>query len=384
MQDFFEFRLGARVFYKIGLAQEIGYEVERLGQKRALIVADRGVIEAGLLAPVQENLSTSIECVGVFADVPTNSSVQAVEAGAALARECNADLVVAIGGGSCLDTAKCMRILITCGGRLLDYQGYNVLHQPLVPMVAIPTTAGTGSEVTPFAVIHDERERIKLTFVSPFLVPELAVLDPQLTCTLPPQLTAATAMDALTHAIETFVSTDNNPISDSLALHAIESISNHLRDAMNNGTNIIARGQLLIAACMAGMAFSNSFLGVVHALAHATGGRFPIHHGIANAIFLLPGMQFNSVLVPDRYVRIGHALGVNAGGRSQVEVIVDCINAVRTLMIDCGLPTRLRDVGVPETALEELADIALTDAAIFNNPRPLAREDLLLLLQAAW
>lgn len=384
MQRFFEFSLGARVLYRPGLARELGHEIQRLNAHRIFIVTDAGVISAGVLRPVQVGLREGAEIVGVFDDVPANSSVQVVEDAAALAHECRADLLVAVGGGSPIDTAKCMRILMTHGGHLLDYQGYNVLDRRLVPMVAIPTTAGTGSEVTPFAVIRDEAEDLKVTFASPFLAPDLAVLDPELTCTLPPLLTAATAMDALTHAIETVVSTDNNPISDSLALYAIESIASHLRDAVNDGQDLEARGQLLLASCLAGMAFANSFLGVVHALSHATGGKFPVHHGMANAIFLPHGMKFNSVIVPYRYVRISNALGVNAGGRTETEVIADGIAAVRTLMSDCGLPTRLRDVGVPEEALEELAETALTDAAIFNNPRSASKEDVLELLRAAW
>ncbi len=384
MQEFFEFSLGARVLYKAGLAAEIGTEVQRLGAKRALIVADKGVTAAGLLTMVDQGLSESIEVVGIFDDVPANSSVQVVEQGAALAQELGADLLVAVGGGSPIDTAKCMRILMTLGGSLLDYQGYNLLEQRLVPMVAIPTTAGTGSEVTPFAVIRDEDQHLKLTFASPFLVPELAILDPEMTRTMPARLTAATGMDALTHAIETFVSTDNNPFSDSLALQAIDMISSHLRAATHTGNDLEARGQMLIASCMAGLAFSNGFLGIVHALAHAVGGKFPVHHGTANAIFLPHGMQFNSVIVPNRYVRIARALGVNAGGRTETEVIADGIEAVRTLNSDCGLPSRLRDVGVPQEALDELAETALTDAAIFNNPRSASIEELQAILHEAW
>lgn len=384
MQAFFEFSLGPRVLFKVGLTREFDHEVQRLGARRVLVVTDKGVTAAGLLEPILASLHKVVEYVGIFDVVPANSSVQVVEAGAALAREQGIDLLVAVGGGSPLDTAKCMRILMTHGGQLLDYQGYNVLDQPLVPMIAIPTTAGTGSEVTPFAVVHDEAEQLKLTFASPFLAPTLALLDPELTRTMPPGLTAATGLDALSHAIETFVSTDNNPISDSLALYAVESIANHLRDAVHNGADMLARGELLLAACMAGIAFSNSFVGVVHALAHATGGKFPVHHGTANAIFLPHGMRFNSSVVPYRYVRIADALGVHLGGRAEAEVIADGIAAVVTLRHDCGLPARLRDVGIPETALEELAEIALTDAAIFNNPRQASQAELLELLQAAW
>lgn len=384
MQEFFAFSLAPRILYKAGLINEMSHEIARLGVTRALIVTDQGMRHSGLLDQVLAGLAGAVEVVGIFDTVPTNSSVQVVENAAALATERGADLLIALGGGSPIDTAKCMRILIRHGGQLLDYQGYNVLTERLVPLVAIPTTAGTGSEVTPFAVIRDADQHLKLTFASPFLAPDLALLDPVLTRTLPPQLTAATGMDTLTHAIETFVSSDNNPISDSLALQAIDMVGTHLRDATYTGDDLDARGQMLLASCMAGIAFSNSFLGIVHAMAHAVGGMFEVHHGTANAILLPHGMLFNSVVVPNRYGRIARALGVNAGGRSETEVIADGIAAVRNLILDCGLPVRLRDVDAPHESLPALAEAALSDAAIFTNPRSTSREDLLALFEAAW
>jgi alcohol dehydrogenase len=269
---------------------------------------------------------------------------------------------------------------------LYDYEGYNLLARPLMPMVAIPTTAGTGSEVTNWSVIRDEQSQRKLSFVSPFLAPDLAILDPELTLTLPPRLTAATGMDALVHAIESFVGANANPIGDSLALQAIDMISNSLRDATYEGDDLDARGSMLVAACIAGIAFSSGggSLGLVHALAHAVGGAFDVHHGTANAIILPHGMGFNSVAVPNRFARIARAMGVNSGGRPEEDVIADGIEAVRVLAADCGLPSRLRDVGVPEDALMALAEAAVGDAAIFTNPRAVSAEDALAVAQAAW
>jgi alcohol dehydrogenase class IV len=384
MIDFFEFLLRPRVLYKSGLVQELGNEISHLAGTQAVIVTDAGVVQAGLLDQIAAGLQGSVAIVGSFTDVPANSSVAVVERGAAYARAQGADMIIAVGGGSPLDTAKCMRILLTEGGALHDYEGYNLLERPLVPMIAIPTTAGTGSEVTPFAVIRDEQAHLKMTFASPFLAPDLAVLDPQMTRTLPQRLTAATGMDALTHAIESFVSSETNPISESLALYAIDMISNNLRAATHDSDDMDARGQMLVASAMAGMAFSSGFLGIVHAMAHAIGGMFEVHHGTANAILLPYGMQFNSVAVPNRYSRIARAMGVNAGGRAEGNVIADGIAAVRLLSVDCMLPTRLRDVGVPEDAFPALADTALGDAAIFTNPRPAIREQLIELLREAW
>jgi alcohol dehydrogenase class IV len=383
MIEFFEFQSRPRVLYKAGLVDELGHEIGRVGGSRVLIVADEGVVRAGLLDRVRDGLH-GVEIAGIFTDVPANSSVAVVERGAAYARQRRADLLVAIGGGSPLDTAKAIRIILTEGGGLHDYEGYNLLERPLIPMVAIPTTAGTGSEVSPFAVIRDEEAHVKMTFSSPFLAPELAVLDPEMTRTLPPHLTAATGMDALTHAIESFVSTEANPISESLALVAMDMIGTHLRTATYIGDDIEARGQMLVASCMAGMAFSSGFLGIVHAMAHAVGGAFEVHHGTANAILLPHGMRFNSVAVPNRFSRIARALGVPAGGRAEERVIADGIEAVRSLAEDCRLPTRLRDVGVPEDALRLLAETALGDAAIFTNPRPASVDEVIELLRAAW
>jgi alcohol dehydrogenase class IV len=386
MIDFFEFQLRPRVLYKAGLVDDIGPEIANLGAQRALIVADAGVASAGLLERVRASLERNITVAGIFTETPPNSSVAAVARGADYARECRADLIVAVGGGSPIDTAKAMRILLTEGGDLHSYEGYNLLTRPLTPMIAIPTTAGTGSEVTAWAVIRDEVARRKLAFSSIYLAPDLAILDPEMTLSLPPGLTAATGIDALVHAIESFVGASANPISDSLALQAIDMISNNLRDATYDGGDIEPRGQMLIASCIAGMAFSGGggSLGIVHALAHAIGGAFEIHHGTANAILLPYGMQFNSVAVPNRFARIARAMGVNSGGRSEEDVIADGIDAVRLLTVDCGLPTRLRDVGVPEDALPMIAETALGDAALFTNPRPTTYEDVIEIARSAW
>ncbi|KAB8142140.1 iron-containing alcohol dehydrogenase [Chloroflexia bacterium SDU3-3] len=384
MPDFFEFQVRPRVLYRQGLVDELGHEIAQRGARRVFIVSDAGLQRSGLLDRVVRGIGGSAEVVGIFCDVPANSSVAAVERAAAAARQAQADIVVGLGGGSPLDTAKAMRILLTEGGQLRDYEGYNVLERALTPMIAIPTTGGTGSEVTPFAVIRDEEQQLKLTFSSPYLSPEVAILDPETTRELPPPITSATGMDALTHAIESFLSRESNPISEPLALQAIDLIANNLRAATFTPEDQFARGQLLIGSCIAGMAFSSSMLGVVHAMAHAVGGVFPVHHGTVNAILLPHGMRFNSAVVPNRLVRVSRALGVNAGGRPEEHVIEDGIDAVRALAQDCGLPMRLRSLEIPEEALPALAETALVDAAIFSNPREASAGDILALLQAAW
>ena len=388
MVDFFEFQLRTRVLYKPGLVREMSNEVEAMGARRAFIVTDKGVEQAGLLDRVRDSLQSPLEVVGTFTDVPADSEVTTVEQAAAQAREAQADLIIGVGGGSPIDTAKAVRILLSEGGNLHDYEGANLLTRPLLPMIAIPTTAGTGSEVTWASVIRDEAAGVKLLFVSPVLAPDLAVLDPEMTRTLPPHLTAATGIDALSHAIEALVGTGNNPITDSLALQAIDMISNHLRDATFTGDDMEARGQMLVASCIAGVAFSSGFqggnVGIVHAAAHSIGAAFHVHHGSLIAILLPHGMRFNSVVVPNRYSRIARAMGVNAGGRPEDDVIEDGAAAVSALAAECGLPIRLRDVGVPEDALPAMAEATIVEGSMFTNPRLASYEEALDMLRAAW
>lgn len=388
MVDFFEFQMGTRVLYKPGLVGDIGNEVEGLASSRAFIVADAGVAQAGLLDHVRGGLERAVEVVGIFTDVPSDSEVATVEHVAAQARDSGADLIVAVGGGSPIDTAKAVRILLTEGGDLRDYEGANVLVRPLMPMIAIPTTAGTGSEVTWAAVIHDLQTGIKLHFISPVLAPTLAVLDPEMTRSLPPRLTAATGIDALSHAVEAFVGNGNNPITDSLALQAIDMISNNLRAATHAPDDMEARGQMLVASCIAGIAFSSGIyganVGIVHAMAHMVGAHCHVHHGTAIAILLPHGMRFNSSVVPNRYSRIARSMGVNAGGRPEMDVIEDGIEAVAALVAECGLPTRLRDVGVQEDDIPDLAEATTVEGAIFTNPRSVSPEEAAEVLRAAW
>ncbi|MEN9935826.1 MAG: hypothetical protein RLZZ387_2405 [Chloroflexota bacterium] len=388
MIDFFEYQLRTRLLCKSGLVREMGDEIGQLGIRRALIVADPGVVAAGLVDRVAASIRGAAEVAGVFSEVPSDSSVSTVQEGAAMAREVGADALVAVGGGSALDTAKGMRILLTEGATLYDYQGANLLNRPLTTMIAIPTTAGTGSEVTPVAVIRDEQTETKLFFYSPFIAPDLAILDPEMTRTLPPRLTAATGMDALSHAIETFVGIGANPITDSLALQAIDMISNNLRAAVHSGEDLDARGNMLIAAAIAGIAFATTGvgvnLGIVHAISHTVGASHHVHHGTANSIVLPHGMRFNSAVVPNRYVRIARAMGVNAGGRPEEDVIEDGIAAVAQLALDCDLPGRLRDVGMPEEAIPAVAEGTLMDGTMLSNPRPTELEDALAVVRAAW
>jgi len=341
--------------------------------------------EAGLALKVIDGLTGSgVTVGGIFDDVPPNSEVQVVERGAEIAAAAGCDMLIALGGGSVMDTAKGMNVLLSEGGSLLDYEGAGLITHPLRPFIAIPTTAGTGSEVTIAAVIRDEAQGLKLEFNSPFMMPDLAILDPELTVSLPPGLTAATGMDALTHAIESVISTGSQPLSDALAIGAIKLIAANLRQAVAHGDDLEARGNMLLAANMAGIAFSNALLGIVHAMAHPCGGRYGVPHGIANSILLPYGMEYNLPACADRLAEVAAALGVDTRGMDDEAAALAGIAAVRQLAADCGLPARLSEVGVPRDGLAQLAADSQGDAMMMTNPLYAGEEEVLALYEAAY
>lgn len=385
LPQLFEFYVRPRILYGPRSVREVGFEATKLGGTRAVIVTDKVLHRVGLAQRVADGLEGSgVALVGIFDDVPPNSEVKVVEAGAAYARELACDLLIALGGGSVLDTAKGMNVLLTEGGGLLDYEGAGLLTRPLNPLIAIPTTAGTGSEVTIAAVIRDEAQGLKLEFNSPFMMPDVAILDPELTLSLPPGLTAATGMDALTHAIETVISTGTQPLSDALAIGAIKLIAANLRQAVLHGDDLEARGAMLLASNMAGIAFSNAMLGIVHAMAHPCGGRYGVPHGVANSILLPYGMAYNLPACAPRLAEVAAALGVDTRGLDDEAAALAGIEYVRSLARDCGLPSRLSEVGVPRDGLAQMAADSQGDAMMITNPNPAGEEDVLALYERAY
>ena len=379
LPQLFEFYVRPRILYGPNSVREIGFETGRLGGSCAVIVTDKVLHRAGLVQRVIDGLEgSSVTLGGVFDDVPPNSEVQVVERGAEIAAAAGCDLLIALGGGSVMDTAKGMNVLLSEGGSLLDYEGAGLITRPLRPFIAIPTTAGTGSEVTIAAVIRDEAQGLKLEFNSPYMMPDLSILDPELTVSLPPGLTAATGMDALTHAIESYISTGAQPLSDALAIGAIKLIAANLRHGLE------ARGNMLLAADMAGIAFSNALLGIVHAMAHPCGGRFGVPHGIANSILLPYGMEYNQPACAAKLAEVAAALGVDTRGLDDDAAAAAGIAAVRQLARDCGLPTRLSEVGVPHDGLAQLAEDSQGDAMMFTNPNFAGVEEVLALYEAAY
>jgi alcohol dehydrogenase class IV len=355
-----------KVIFGVGMISDLPLEVGSLG-KKALLVTDPGIIATGMADQVEAMLGGSL--AGVYSDIPQDTGIDIVDQGAEYARSVDADVVVSLGGGSAIDTAKGICILLTEGGNLKDYQGMQLLTRPQTPHVVIPTTAGTGSEVTIFSVVLDKEQGQKIFLFENYNIPRVAILDPKMTEKLPPGLTASTGMDAMTHAVEAYVSQQRNPISDGMALHAIRLINTYLPQAVEDGSDMVARGQMQIAALIAGWAFSNAMVGMVHAMAHSLGAVCRTPHGLANGILLPHGMRYNLEEIPDRMADIADALGVETRNMSPVTAGEAGITEVEALVKRIGMPTTLKDAGVKESKLEQCSELAVTDGAIVYNPR---------------
>ena len=388
--EFFEFYNPTKVIYSPGIASDFKAELDLLGASKYFIVSDKVISDVGLVKKVVDGLeSAGIRITGMFLDVPPNSEVKAVNKCAAQAKASGAEGLIAVGGGSVIDTAKAANILICEGGDLVaDHSGAQTLTKPLNPLVAIPTTAGTGSEVTMVAVIYDEENSVKMAFTDKFLLPNLAVLDPEMTTSMSPRLTASTAMDAMTHAVEAYVGLQWSPVSDALASGAIELICGSIVQATRNGNDIEARGSLLVASAMAGIAFSHSMVGCVHGMAHAVGGLCQVPHGIANAILLPHGLEYNFEEITEKLAKLASVMGEEVSGLSPNDRARKAIESVRKLTGKLNemdaLPLRLRDVGVPEERLPEIAEAAVMDGTSFYNPREVVAEEILVHLKNAY
>jgi alcohol dehydrogenase len=365
----FVFHFTTRIVYGAGTVAETGLEVDRLGRARAVVVTDPVLAaKTDLVERVRKALGA--RHAGTFSEVESDSGVHVVDKGAAFARDRGADCLVSVGGGSVIDTAKGMAILLREGGALRDYEGFQRLSRPQTPHVVVPTTAGTGSEVTYVAVIKDHERRRKLLFGDHHIIPDTAILDPRMTEKLPPGLTAATGMDALSHCVEAIHSQQAEPLADALALHGLRLVAEHLPRCVADGSDLLARGMMLQAATLGGAAFSNAQVGIVHAIAHTVGARHGVHHGTANAIALAACIRFNNDACADRYAPVAAALGVDTRGMSAEAAGFAAADAIDGLNARIGLPRRLRDVGVPEDDLGEIAEGALSDGAIVYNPKP--------------
>ena len=365
-----------------GCINEAVATIRRHGLRRLLIVTDAGLARSGMAARIQQLLADADIQSTVFDGAKPNPTVANVEAGLAALKAADCDAIVSLGGGSPHDCAKGIALCATNGGHISDYEGVDRSTRPQLPLIAINTTAGTASEMTRFCIITDEQRHVKMAIVDRNVTPLLSVNDPALMAGMPPSLTAATGMDALTHAVEAYVSTASTPITDACALKAVDLISRHLRSAVANGGNAEAREQMAYAQFLAGMAFNNASLGYVHAMAHQLGGVYDLPHGVCNAV-LLPHVQaFNAATSADRLADVARAMGssVAGGGQAGAEA---CLTAIRQLSADVGIPAGLGSLGVKAEDIPLLAANALKDACGLTNPRPASQQEIEALFRNA-
>jgi alcohol dehydrogenase len=387
--DFFQFSLPTKVVFNVGLAKDFSAELDRIPANKYFIVTDKIISDLKIIDPIIEGIKNSgREVVGVFTEVPSDSGIKVIEKVAQQAKESGAEAIIAVGGGSVLDTAKGANILFSLGGDLVqDYSGAQTITEDLCPLIAIPTTAGTGSEVTEAIVVLDEATHTKLSFVDSHMLPTLTILDPELTLALPPKITAATAIDALTHSIEAIMSVQRGPVSDALALQAIRMIFQNIKTAVKDGSDIEARSELLVAATLAGIAFNHAMVGVVHAVAHTIGALFRVHHGMANGIFLPYGMEYNLDIRVKEIASMASSMGIKISS-DEHQTALACIQAVKDLKKElnslCQLPATLKDVNIKREDLEQISQKAPEDGASFYNPREINSEDLYPYLEKAF
>lgn len=352
-----------------GCLKDAADAIQSKGFKRGLIVTDVILNKIGVVKKVQTLLNQrSVESV-VFDGTKPNPTIRNVNDGLALLKEHDCDFVISLGGGSPHDCAKGIALLATNGGTISDYEGVDRSAKSMLPLVAINTTAGTASEMTRFCIITDEERHIKMAIVDKHTTPLISVNDPELMLAKPASLTAATGMDALTHAVEAYVSIAATPITDAVAIKAIELIQANLRTAVSNGDDIHAREQMAYAQFMAGMAFNNASLGYVHAMAHQLGGFYDLPHGVCNAVLLPHVQSYNAQVCPERLRDVAKAMGVDVSAMTAEQGAAAAIEAIQQLSKDVGIPAGLRELGAQEQDIPTLADNALKDACGFTNPK---------------
>jgi len=379
----YTYKMPTELFFGRGSASKIGEKVLGLGGEKAFIVTDKGVVGAGILNTIEESLKSSSIPYVVFDEVESDPSIETVAKGADLLKVAGCDIVLGIGGGSAMDAGKAIAAMATNTGNIFDYVGIDKIKNKILPFIAVPTTSGTGSEATYWAVLADKKTKFKTGVGGWAMMPVMAILDPMLTKALPPKITAFTGMDALTHAIESYVCKATQPVSEGLALHSIRLIARSLRKAVANGDDIDAREDMLMGSLLAAMAFNVTRLGLAHAFAMPLGSKFNIPHGLVNAILLPHVMEFNLMAIPEKYIEIANIFGESTDNMTQMEAAYKSVKAVKKLMKDIGITQGLGDFGVKEVNIRSIAEEAFTSGNVTVNPRKSTVEDLLNIAREA-
>lgn len=376
MNKTFSFTGAKKVVFGNGSFDELVEHIKESGGNNPLIVLDKNLSESGFREKVSAILDRGGIKYSIFDRVEAEPALELADEGTEIALKGGCDAVVGIGGGSAMDVAKAVAVLAANKGKAVDYLGLNKVPGRGLPKIMVPTTAGTGSEVTFTSVFVRKDLEKKEGMNSPYLYPELALLDPELTLSLPPEPTAATGIDALCHAIESYTSINSSPMSELVSLEAIDLISANLRTCVHDGSNLEARGQMLLGSLYAGLGLANAGVGAAHSLSYPLGGKYGISHGLANTIMLPPIMEFNLPAALEKFAVIAAVMGEQTEDLPLRDAAYLAVEAVEALIEDCGIYTGLEDLGIPEDAFPELAEIAMTVARpLENNPRKVTVED---------
>lgn len=380
-------QIPSRVLFGCGAAAKVGNEVKLIGKTKALIVTDKTMAEIGNLKIIKESLENESIQYEVFDAVLQEPVLEYVDDGVELYGDSGCDVIIALGGGSPIDTAKAISVMITNEGHILDYMGLDKVEKPGVPVISIPTTAGTGSEVSRFSILTDAKDNIKYFTGSPHLLPHSALVDPLMTLSMPKSVTAATGMDALCHAVEGYVSVKANPVSDMFNQSAIKLLSENLRLVYADGRNIEARTNTMLGSMYAGVSLGIASVTLVHAMSRPIGANFHTAHGLTNAALLSTVTEFNIIGKPKRYAEIAELMGENILGLSTMDAANKAVNAIKSMCNDLDIPT-LGKMGIDKGELMELAPqmavAAIASGSPANNPRQATVEEIVELYEMAY
>ncbi len=361
----------------LGASERLGQEASGIGAKRVLLVTDQGVVESGVAEKIHGQLKREGMEVEIFKEVLPDPDIENAEACIEVAKKGRFELIIGLGGGSPMDIASITSVMLKNPGTIYDYFGINLVKNPGVPTILIPTTAGTGAEVTPNAILTDKKEKLKKAIVSPHILPRISIVDPLLTISMPPSVTSSSGIDALTHAIESYTSNNATILTDLFAKEAIVMIGRSLRTAVANGNNLEARYDMSIGSLYAGISLANAGVTAVHALAYPLGGRFNIPHGIANGLLLPYVMEFNVLGNIPKFAQVSKLLGERVEHLSLLDQAYHSARAVKAIYKDLKIPQSLGELNVPKEAISEMARSAINVTRLMgNNPRKMTVEDV--------
>lgn len=369
--------------YGVGALNQIGRYARNFGAQKALVVTDPGVIQAGWVEKALGSLAAENIPWVVFHDVTPNPKDHEVAAGVRFFRDNGCDIIIAVGGGSPMDCAKGIGIAFANEKNVLEFEGVDEVQMPGPPLICVPTTAGSSADVSQFAIINDTNRKLKIAIISKMVVPDVALIDPETTTTMSAELTAATGLDALVHAMEAYVSNASSPITDMHALAAIPLLAGNIVPATGNPQDMSYRNNMMLGSLLAGLAFSNASLGLVHAMAHSLGGLLGLPHGMCNALLLNHVVDFNYASAPERYNRIGQAMGIDMSGMAAGKRKDALLNAIVALRKDTGVGASIGRLGVTREDIRQLSVNAFNDPCLATNPRQASVQEIEVIYEAA-